>query len=423
MVMGMEYENDPHGSQGCLIAYFRGRVDRDRMENAVRLTLMAEPILRYRYVFDPGRPYWEEVEDADQDECFSRRPRSSDDQELFAFMRDPVEPSRAPQVKVCLFQSEKDALCIKVNHIAIDGGGAIQYLFLLASLYRELGRDPRHRPRAAAAIRKGPQDVLREVGPLPALAAIPKMTVPAPTLGIPATGGDRSKVSYLFGQIGPERARLLRAYAKGRSVTMNDLFLTAFCLAIFSAREAPVGQSCRVVVPVNLRRYLPPGEERTICNLAAGYFPTLDRREGEDFATLLQRAHVIMEAEKNNQVELAEMLLLGLITRPGIPLIRMVMGRQRFQATYPTLTNLGVVDPELADFGETVLEEVREVGPVLFPPNFMIGAISFRERVTFSMSFCSSAVDPDYMERFLRAFLEELPGRELGYEIKGIPTR
>jgi NRPS condensation-like uncharacterized protein len=215
---------------------------------------------------------------------------------------------------------------------------------------------------------------------------------------------------------------LIRSYAREKGATMNDVILTAFSRSIFTICDLPFDQPSRIEVPVSLRRYLPHSSERTICNLAAAYFLNIDRKEAEEFEGTLARVHEKMMKEKNNCVELAEMFLLELVTMPGMFLIRSIMGGKQFNSTRPTLTNLGIVDHKLADFSGTPLLEVREVGPMLFPPNFMIGTISFKDRMTFSLTFYDSAVDVTYMERFFDLFVNELPGRELGFESRCIPA-
>jgi NRPS condensation-like uncharacterized protein len=86
------------------------------------------------------------VDEKDWLSVFMMAERSPADPGLFNFMVDPVLPEEAPQVRVGLFRSGDDTMCIRSNHLALDGGGAIHYLALLSSTYRELEKDPLYRP-------------------------------------------------------------------------------------------------------------------------------------------------------------------------------------------------------------------------------------------------------------------------------------
>jgi NRPS condensation-like uncharacterized protein len=412
IIFGMDHEKDPQGSQGCILCFFKGRLDAERLAKAANLTLEAEPLLRYGFVNDRDHPYWKKVEDRDLDECLEVYGGS--DEGMKRFLLEVVDPSRAPQVRLGLFRSERDILCLKVNHIAVDGGGAIQYLYLLAETYRELGRDPAFRRPRGKAIRPGPRLVLREVGPLEPLKALPRLRIPAPALRIRGCGDDRSSIRIAYRQISPERLMVLRAFAKERGATINDLLVAAFARAAFSLNRTPYGEEYRFEVPVNLRRYLPPSSGMTICNLAAVYFINLDNRL-ETYEETLARVRARMEEAKGDGVELAEMMLLELVTIPGPFIIRNIMGRGQLATTRPTITNLGVVDEQKADFGVD-LEEVRDLAPPIFPPNYMISALTYRQRMSFSLVFYPSAVPDGHMERFLDAFMDELPGKEMRSE-------
>jgi NRPS condensation-like uncharacterized protein len=407
-VFGLDLEREPRGGQGCVLVFFAGKVDAERMRRAAELSLTAEPHLRYAFVNDGSRPYWSFVEEAELEPVLEVHQTGGE--ALKRFLTAQGDPGKPPQVRLGLFQAERDILCLRVNHIAVDGGGAVQYLYLLAQIYREIAKDPAYCPPPGDAARPGPRKVLKAVGPLPPLKALTHMRIPAPALVMEEVGTDRSELCILYRQIGRERMALLRAFAKQHGATMNDLLVAAFARAMFSAWEMPEGKEYRLEVPVSLRRHLPPSERRTICNLTAAYFLELDRRE-ESYAETVARTHAGLEKAKKENVELAEMMLLELITIPGTFLMRGIMERGDLSEVRATLSNLGVVDEALLDFGVEV-SEVRDLAPPLFP----LTALTFRERMSFSLVFYPKAVAEGSMEKIMERFLAELPGTELGTE-------
>jgi NRPS condensation-like uncharacterized protein len=415
----MSMENDTMDGQARILVYFRGHVDEERLARAVRLSIEAEPILGYRFVNDPRRPYWQRVDEKDWVSIFSMTERSPSDPELYEFMVDPVLPERAPQVKVGLFRSEDDLLCIRTNHMIVDGGGGIQYLALLSSIYRELEKDPLYRPRVNPSGRPGPRQVLKQVGLLSAIRALPKTRVPGAAWGVKRTSDDLSKKTFMIRQIGPERLSFLRSYAREKGVTLNDVLLTAFCRSLFVICDPPMNQRLRVEVPTNLRRYLPAERAGAIGDISAVYFIAIDRRNDQNFEETLKRVHREMDKKKKDRTELAEMLLLELVLLPGIAFVKRMKELAIFKIAHPVLSNLGVIDPGAVDFGTIPVEDVRPMGPTQFTPNIGLGVSTFRQRMTLSLSYCSSAMDPKTMDRFLELFLDQLPGRPVTPDNEG----
>ncbi|HUV25492.1 MAG TPA: hypothetical protein VMW26_08700, partial [Methanomassiliicoccales archaeon] len=211
-------------------------------------------------------------------------------------------------------------------------------------------------------------------------------------------------------QIEPERLAIIRSYAKEKGVTMNDVLLTAFCRSLFIICDPPLNRRLRVEVPTNLRRYLPEGREKIISDISAVYFLTIDRRDDESFEETLQRVHQDIDKKKRNQVELAEMLLLELALLPGTFFLRKLKEYTNFKIAHPALSNLGMIDHEVADFGPVPVKDLQMIGPTLFPPNIGLGVNTFHQRMTLSLSYCDSAIDAKIMDHFLRLFLDELPG-------------
>jgi NRPS condensation-like uncharacterized protein len=413
--MSMEAGN--MDGQTRALVFFRGHLDEVRLLRAVRLTLDAEPMLGYRFVSDARRPYWEKVDERDWAEFFETCDCSPSDPGLLSFMVRPVPPDKAPQIRVRLFRSEGDVLCIRSNHMTMDGGGAMLYLGLLSSVYRRLGSDPQYRPEARPPFRPGPRHVLGQTGLLPAVKALMKVRPPGAEWGMPRTGDDLSRQCFAIRRIGPERLEAIKRYARERGATVNDVLLAAYCRSLFEVLDPPTGKRFRVEVPVNLRRYLPDGSAGVVGDLSAVYFLNIERRPGEGFDDTLRRARLAIEAKKRNRTELGEMLLLELVLLPGMPVIRGLQRMVNFKIAHPALSNLGVVDPEVVNFGDVEVDDLQLIGPTLYPPNIGLGVSTFRRRMTLNMNVCSAAVDGGTVDRLLDLVLEELPGKSEGGEL------
>ena len=395
--------------QARVLVFFRGQIDAVRLARAVRLTLEAEPILAHRYVDDPRRPFWQLVDEKDWNEVFSMMECLPSDPRVYDFMVETVDPEQAPQIRVRLFRSMDDMVCIRSNHLILDGGGVIHYTYLLASIYRELEKDPGHRPRACAPQRPGPRQVIKEAGIIPTIGTVLNVRLPGASWGIPRVSDDHSRKTFLVRWLGAEDVTMIQAYAREREVTINDVLLTAFCRSLFTILDPPQGKKLMVEVPLNLRRHL-PDVHASISDLSAVYLLAIHRQEKESFEDTLRRVHFMVDNRKKCRTELAEMLLLELLLLPGPSFLKRLMEMVGFRTAHPALSNLGVIDDQKVDFGNIAVKDLHLIGPVLYPPNIGLGAYTFRHRICFNLNYVSSAVDPQLMERFFDHFLKELPG-------------
>jgi len=406
----MSLGNDFMDGQVRILVCFDGHVDEARLEDAVRLTLVASPWLAYRYVDNGLRPYWQRVDERDGWPIFHMVVCPLSDPRFYNFITEPVLPENSPQVKVGLFRWENDVLSIRSNHMALDGGGAVRYLSLLASIYRGLGKDPHHIPERSAVGRPGPLRVLKEMGLLSAIRALPHIGLPGRSWGIPRTGGNDDRGTFTVTQLSPERLNFVREYARKRNVTVNDVLLTSFCRSLFEICDPPWGERLMVEVPVNLRKHLPRFQADVIGDLSAIYLLDIERLESETFVQTLDRVHRQLEDKKKNRVELAEMVLLELLMLPGPWLLRKIKGVVGFKTAHPVISNLGVIDPKDMDFEGPEIKDIHFIGPLLYPPNIGIGIYTFRGRLNVSLSYPRSTVDDLTIGRFLDLFLKEVPG-------------
>ena len=49
------------------------------------------------------------------------------------------------------------------------------------------------------------------------------------------------------------------------------------------------------------------------------------------------------------------------------------------------------------------------ISPVVYPPTLMIGASSYRQRLTLTYGYCAEALPPAWAEDLLDAMVAELP--------------
>ena len=73
---------------------------------------------------------------------------------------------------------------------------------------------------------------------------------------------------------------------------------------------------------------------------------------------------------------------------------------------FPSLSNIGVMDPKVLDFGDAQVRQARFFGPVMFPPTFYVVSGSFEDTLYFTASYPKNVVPEGLMERFLDRLVE-----------------
>ena len=395
-----------------------GQLDAERLKRAIRLTLDAEPILGCRFVQQRRRPYWERRNDLDRLPLCPiigcANPHILEG-ELWRCMVTPMDATRDPIVEACLLRAERDTLVIKIHHSVADGIGVLRYMTILAAIYRELSVNPDYQPRPNLDSR-GQGQVIKRVGWLGMLAALRHTQLPAvkPSWGPIATGNDLSGRAFALRRIGPERLRALKAFGHAHGVTMNDILLAAFYRALFDTLDSPVGRSYLVGVPADLRRYLPRDQTVPVCNLVNSAQVAIIRETSTTFDDTLRSVHAAMQAMKSTYPGLTWAVMSELMVLPSFAVAnaavqRLIKRTQPTGSAGPFLSNIGVIDERLLDFGGIEVADAYGLGTVSLPPGLLLAVSTFREIMTLAIGFCNTATDCQLVERFLDRLVGELP--------------
>jgi NRPS condensation-like uncharacterized protein len=205
----------------------------------------------------------------------------------------------------------------------------------------------------------------------------------------------------------PNQLEKIRNYAKGYNATIGDILLAAMYRGLFEVLDPPENLPLTMLVPINLRRYIPSQTSDGICSLTGGYFPQITRRKGEPFNTTLIRVHDAMDRERAKQGMFGQMFMMELMFAPGYFIPRMLNAFLSSTLVMPTLSNLGVMNPKNTDFGVEV-QDVLPIGPLTHPPEFIVGASSFRGELTFTVTAAGSEAYRESVDCFLDHVVSEL---------------
>jgi NRPS condensation-like uncharacterized protein len=239
-----------------------------------------------------------------------------------------------------------------------------------------------------------------------------------PAHRLPGYGRDTSRRAIALRRVSAADLEAMRAYGRERQAKFNDLLVTAIYRALFTRLGVMPGERCMLALPVDLRRYLPPGTAVPVANLSGGNVYELTYQPGERFEETLERVLVYSRRFKAGFPGLAGAMLEALMFAPGYAIGRALIERFMVRAMAegnmgPFLSNVGIIDEQGFDFGVPIADAFG-LGLISFPPNLNIASSTFRGVLTLTSGYCPSAIAPEVVEEFLDDIVHELASAAAG---------
>jgi len=402
------------GNIRCVIK-FSGRIDAQRLTRSVRLSLDAEPILGCCFIDHKWRPYWQRIDGIEEHNICTVVRASDSEKERLEFMADPIDPVSSPQVRVGLFRSKDDTLCIKLHHIAVDGIGTMEYAYLLSRIYRSLKENTDYSPVPNIRKNRGIGRILKNIPLLHILKGCCYFSYPRPVWSFPSTGRDQSGIRFATRRINSRQYERLKKFCKQSGISINDALLAAYYRAMVQIATVRENQSLPLEMPVNVRRHLSSGSEDSICNFTSAFYPFIRYHSYDGFKDILSKVRTTMEKGKKRESWIGSLVYLELVF--GIlgfsitkRLIQARISREMVSGKiHPVYVNVGIVDQDKLKFDDTVISDVDMFGPVPYPPASIFSVNTFQKTMVFTTAFCSSSVESKIVEEFLDRFIYELP--------------
>jgi NRPS condensation-like uncharacterized protein len=395
-----------------LVLELDGRVDHPRLTRALRLLMEAEPILGCRFVGGLFTAYWRERDDRETLEPCRLVPSADVGRDLHAFMAESIDPERDPLVQVAVFRAETDTVCFKVSHAAMDGGGFKQLVHRIIAAYRGLSGDPALVLPPGPAQERSQRQVMRHIPFRKRVSAFLTQPFHKKNWSFPFTTAEPEGFTFATRTLDVP-ASTLREAARRRGCTLMDALVASFARALLEVTDAAVGVPIPFVLPVNLRRHMPDPDAAGLCNLSSLSWFSLKRKPGAGIDETLAEVHGELEHAFTDLpgVGLAGVMdfasLLGYGAFRYFNGIRARMARAQGRE-FPSLSNIGPLDPAALDFADAHVRQARFYAPVGFPPTLSVVTGSYADALYFTVSYPASVVPGDLMERYLDRLAVEI---------------
>lgn len=377
----------------CFAALLSGKPDAEILRQAAADLVASQPVLGCRFDDKQDPPVWIPTGDAD---WFTQMDTESLSEGLDVLLQEPSARSRQMEVRLISTPSQ-EALCIRLNHAATDGGGA-KRCFELLNRYYNL------RLAGSTTPERMPQDrsdrqVFERCGLPDYRSALRRETPGAdPIATVPYVGMDGRKVQYRW-------TSMPLSAVRRPGVTVNDRLLYAYALALSDtiSGEAPI----EIHMTVDLRRYLETVSAPITCNLSGMETVRVTVSPKESSVWSLADVHRQTTLMKSNHAGLSSAAMMACLRTLPYEKARALLlseGRKsRHMGTAaPILSNLGLICPDAMHFGNAEVLNILPLLPAMHAPAFLLGAGSYEDALTLSAGFYAEERATAEVERLLQ---------------------
>ncbi len=289
-----------------LVIQFEGAVDLPTLERAVReaapkssqpqnLPPVTPPSSnlpsRVRY------PLWDVITTAHPDIALS------------SLMESSLDPLKGPMGRVRLIRSDNDLLCISFNHTMTDAYGVKSFGSLLASLYRS-GRGKGMNPPLGNPHDRSLKSILSLFSGDELATAARRIRRREGGWNIPFESLKVGEGQYVKQTIGQTGFSSVRQFAHNHSVTINDLLLASFILAL-AKMAPPLPNTCNpVLTSIDLRRYQSLSFHHALSNFSVAFELPVMIPDHIDPTDVVRHIHTLMASCKSGHAGIGAAALL-----------------------------------------------------------------------------------------------------------------
>ena len=297
----------------CIIR-FSSKVNAVIMNKAVTELIRTVPMLSRVYRDYEGKSYWENTDTAGKDAFIVVY--TEEDFERFTVYNKTDEKS-GPQIKVCLLQSEKDALSVILNHMVTDGAGLKQCVYLLSKLYSHILEDPEYKTDYIIDGDRSFKNILSRIplrDKLKILILQNKENNQSAEEAFPMSSEDSIAPFLLTQEISQDRFHRIHNYCKEQGATVNDFILTAY-FRVLSKMLKSKERVLSIPIMIDMRRYLSEKSIYSLANLSSTVIIRTAVLPGESFQQTLSKVSQETRLKKEHFLGLNTFLKLDLLNK------------------------------------------------------------------------------------------------------------
>jgi NRPS condensation-like uncharacterized protein len=387
---------------------FDGKLDADILAQSVTMLLQTVPILSCVYHHDRGSDYWES---ADPFKFENALIIVKEETAFNDFTTSKIDEFAGPQIKLCLYRSDKDSLSVIMNHMVCDAAGFKRCLYLLSDIYSKLMEDAGYVPDFKIDGDRSIQKVMKQIpikNKIKSLLFNNSESNRNSEITFPLSRDENTFPFIATREIDSDKFALIRAYCKKNDVTINDVFLSAYYRALYKELKID-GEDLYIPVMVDMRRYLDDNSFNTISNISSTIILDVSVSSLESFDDTVSKIGREMNKKKSTDIGINGFVKLNLFFKLLNNKLSYKAAKKVLNNPLICMTNVGMVDSKKLRFKETGIENAFVCGSIKFRPHFQVALSSFEGTLTMSTNLYGSLEDYDMVIKFLSLVEEQLP--------------
>lgn len=394
------------------VLMFDTQLDLKRLQRAVRLSLVAEPMYATRFVNHWWEPYWEEWNPGFLDRynyCELDETTEDVEQGIMDFFLEKMDASLEPFVKLKVFRKETDTLCFNINCVVADGFGMGGFIFQILTIYNRLADDPDFMPRPSDPTLRSSRTLIStlkiwDLIKLPYLGArnhfANKKT--AHNWEFPFTNPPEMKKTIIYRRFQRGFIDKLNRYRKSLGASVNDVMLGAYYKALFDIIKPDGDKPYCVLNTYDLRKYLPPEGRPGVANYSSYINTNINITPDMVFEDIVKQVNASITEQKRGYPGLSEapyvLLLFAALPWALARLIFQWLIRTR-GGNIPVFTNAGTFDLRLLKVDGVPVRDGYPIGPLLYPPKLTVGLASTGMDMFVALGFSENHFKRDDVDR------------------------
>jgi len=397
----------------CVLS-FDGFFDEKVMKKAVALSFFVEPVLGCRFVVDGTKSFWKRRKDFLAKITCEFTSVDDPAPYISSFVTSPIDPRQDLPLRIAFYRTKvHDILCLKVSHEALDGTAVKEYLALLVKLYNALKKNPNFLPQPKKEVNRSLKQIFQHLTFLQKLNVLFHLRAGKPTKAFPWKSLEAKRRAYEIIYFTKEQYRKIKTLSRKMRVSITAFLITAFHRAVTRFITVPAGKKILSTITVNLRSFLPNPSSLSLCNLTSSANIYSKYHPEESFEGTLSQVLKSMDKRKKAGIGLGSALFCRLLFRTNHAkahkiLEKRIIKQRKTAQTFPVITNLGLANSSDFNFLDLKMTDAFILPPFIKAPAFMIGALTFNEKLSLSIAYFEESYEPSKVKAFLHEIKHEL---------------
>jgi NRPS condensation-like uncharacterized protein len=407
-----------------------GRLNLDKINKAIRISLDVEPVFGCEFV-EGHPPYWKRLNNLDEIAFCTIEETDNPDEAIKLFIQKPLKVDSDSNITAKLIRlKEHDILVLKINNACCDGTYAKEYIQLLSNIYSSIDqKDVDFNAESRIDSMVNESALYEELGKAhPELNWNQMLDFPKTMWAFPWRNSGKDEIRYAVNRITHTSFDSIYQFAKSRGATVNDLILTSFYRAMFKLSKPIYGIPMDITSKKDLRSYINDSRSQLARNFTGGFITSIAKFSNESFEDTLSR---VIRAQTDNSTQ-----RISNSSRPaGISgavgeeyigktcysyLINYSERLAKYSEIYrsqpyyvgnicfPEFYDIGSLSSALIKFGNTIVSDAYLLPPAIRAPGFMLFSNSYNDILTLSIGYYKDSVSHKDMESILNTIEKEL---------------